>query len=120
MSTPIRAAVLFSAIVAWVPAKAQLLGLGIETNIELTKHDLDIIRHTVDTEVHGKPVGTKADWSDPASGNYGNIELMNKFVQNGQACETVRYSLATRRLPVRPEHYVLNSCLQPDGQWRII
>lgn len=45
MSTPIRAAILFAALVACLPAQAQYL-LGLETNIELTKQDLTIIRHT--------------------------------------------------------------------------
>jgi surface antigen len=119
MSTPIRTAItLFTALV-WLPAQAQYLGLGIETNIELTKPDIEIIHRTVDTEVHGKPVGTTAKWSNPDSGNYGKVELLKKFVQNGQPCETVEYTLGTKRRPVRPEHYVLNSCLQPDGQWRM-
>jgi|SRR5271165_1032757 len=120
MSMPIRAAILFAAVFACLPAQAQYLGLGLETNIELTRHDLDLIRQTVDTQVHGKPVGAKAHWSNSDSGNYGKIELIKKFTQGGQACETITYTVATKRLPVRPEHYMLNSCLQPDGHWRII
>jgi hypothetical protein len=43
------------------PAQAQYyLGLGLETNIELTNQDLAIIRQTVDGQMHGKPVGTTA------------------------------------------------------------
>lgn len=120
MSTLIKAAIVFAALVLWSPAQAQYLGLGIETNIELTKQDIAIIHRTVDEQVHGKPVGTTAKWSNPDSGNFGKITLVKKFAQNGQQCETVEYTLGTKRLPVRPEHYVLNSCLQPDGQWRII
>ncbi|MGA8757609.1 MAG: RT0821/Lpp0805 family surface protein [Stellaceae bacterium] len=120
MSTPIKAAILFAAIVAWFPAQAQLLGLGIETNIELTRQDLDIIRHTVSEQIHGKPVGTTAKWSNPASGNAGKITLVKKFVRNGQRCETLDYAITTKRRPVTPEHYRLSSCLQPDGQWKLI
>jgi surface antigen len=120
MSTPTRIIALLAALVAWLPAEAQYLGLGIETNIELTKQDIAMIHRTVDEQVHGKPVGTTAKWSNPESGNSGKITLAKKFTRNGQQCETVAYTLATKRLPVRPEHYVLNSCLQPDGQWRII
>jgi surface antigen len=123
MSMPIKAIVFFVALVAWLPAlpaQAQYLGLGLETNIELTKQDLDIIHHTVDTQVHGKAVGTTAKWSNPESGNSGKIMLTKKFTRNGQQCETLDYRLITRRRPVGPEHYVLSSCLQPDGQWRLI
>ena len=118
MSTPIRIIVLCAALVAWLPAQAQLLGLGLETNIELNKQDLAIIRHTVNEQVHGKPVGTTAEWSNPESGNAGKITLVRKFTRNGQQCETLDYRLITKG--AGPEHYRLSSCLQPDGQWRLI
>lgn len=120
MSTPIRAIVLVAALFPFLPAQAQYLGLGLETNIELTRQDLAIIRHTVNADVHGKPVGTTAKWSNPESGNSGKISLVNKFTRNGQQCETLDYRLTTKRRPVGPEHYRLSSCLQPDGQWRLI
>jgi hypothetical protein len=51
------------------PAQAQLmLGPAWESNITLTQSDLDLIHRTVDTEVHGKPVGTTASWSNPDTG----------------------------------------------------
>jgi len=120
MSMPIKTIVFFLVLVACVPAQAQFLGLGLETNIELTKQDLDMIHHTVDAQVHGKAIGTTAKWSNPESGNSGKIMLTKKFTRKGQQCETLDYRLITRRRPVGPEHYVLSSCLQPDGQWRLI
>ncbi len=120
MSIPKKTLVLLAAVLIWVPGQAQYLGRGIETNIELTRQDLDMIRQTVDGQVHGKPVGTTAKWSNPASGNSGKISLVKKFTRNNQQCETLDYRLATKRRPARPEHYVLSSCLQPDGQWRLI
>jgi|GEM_PF-1044111 surface antigen len=100
--------------------RAQYLGPGIRTNIALTQQDLAIIRETVDTKIHGKAIGTSAHWSNPASGNYGKLSLVGKFTRNGQQCESVEYSVGTHRRPVRPEHYRLNSCLQPNGEWRLI
>jgi surface antigen len=120
MSNPIKIIVLIAAVLVWLPAQAQLLGLGIETNITLTRQDLDIIRQTVAGQVHGKPVGTTAKWSNPASGNSGKIRLVRKFTRNNQQCETLDYRLATTRRPAGPEHYRLSSCLQPDGQWQLI
>jgi hypothetical protein len=67
MSNAIKVAVLIVAVLVWLPAQAQLLGLGVETNIALTKQDLAIIRQTVNRQVHGQPVGTTAKWSNPAS-----------------------------------------------------
>ncbi|MBV8119362.1 MAG: hypothetical protein JO081_05415 [Alphaproteobacteria bacterium] len=120
MSSPIRVIVLCAVLVAWLPAQAQFLGLGLETNIELTKQDLAIIRQTVSEQVHGKPVGTTAKWTNPESRNSGKIALVRKFTRNGQHCETLDYQLTTRRRATGPEHYRLSSCLQPDGQWRLI
>jgi surface antigen len=99
---------------------AQYLGLGLKTSVELTKQDLDIISHTVNAQVRGKPVGTTAKWSNPASQNSGKIALVRKFTRNGQQCETLDYRLITKQTPVGPQHYRLSSCLQLDGQWRLI
>jgi surface antigen len=120
MSMPIRTAAFVAVALAWLPVQAQLLGLGIETNIELSRQDLAIIRQTVYNEVHGRPVGTTAKWSNPQSRNSGKISLVRKFTRNGQQCETLDYRLTTQRRPARPEHYRLSSCLQPDGQWKLI
>ncbi|MGH7048207.1 MAG: hypothetical protein ACREE2_17670 [Stellaceae bacterium] len=119
MPQPVKAILLIVALFAATPAAAQLLGLGFESNIELTKHDLALIRQTVGQEVHGHPVGTTASWSNINSGNYGNIRLLKEYTSNGLRCETVEYTVATKRMAVHPEHYTLNSCLQPDGTWKI-
>jgi surface antigen len=119
MFRPIKVIVLVGVLFAWLPARAQFLRPGFESNIELTKHDLEIIHQPVDQQVHGKPVGTTATWSNPDSGNYGSIKLLKKHHANGRQCEAVRYTLATKQMPVPPQHYVLDSCLQPDGTWKI-
>ena len=119
MSTSIRVIALFAAILAASSAEAQYL-LGLETNIELSKQDLAIIHHTVTADIHGRPLGTTAKWSNPESGNSGKIALIKKFTRSGQQCETLDYRLTTRRKAAGPEHYRLSSCLQPDGQWRLI
>jgi hypothetical protein len=80
MFNPIKIIVLIAAVFVWLPSQAQFLGLGMETNIALTKQDLDIIRETVVGQVHGKPVGTTAKWSNPASGNSGKIRLVKSFL----------------------------------------
>ena len=120
MSNSIKIIVVIAAVLAGLPAQAQFLGLGVETNIALTRQDLDIIRQTVSGQVRGRPVGTTAKWSNPASGNSGKIRLVKKFTRDNHQCETLDYRLVTKRRPIGPEHYVLSSCLQPDGQWRLI
>ena len=73
MSPSLRVIVVCTALVSWLPAQAQFLGPGIEFNVTLTKQDLHIIHHTVNEQVHGKPVGTTAKWSNPKSQNSGKI-----------------------------------------------
>jgi surface antigen len=74
----------------------------------------------VHEKVHGKPVGTTAKWDNPESQNSGRITLLKKFTRNGQQCETLDYRLRTIRKAAGPEHYALSSCLQSDGQRRLI
>jgi hypothetical protein len=101
------------------PAPAQLLfGPAWESSITLTQGDLDLIHRTVDTEVHGKPVGTTASWSNPETGNAGTIKLLRKFRKGNLHCEQVAYTLTTTKKAVEPEHYVFTSCLTPAG-WKI-
>lgn len=125
MSVPIRAGVLsavvlLAAFVVLMPARAQFLGPGVRTNITLSKQDLEILRRTANSQVHARSVGTTAEWTNPNSGNSGKVRLDRKFMRNSQQCETLEYTLMTTRRPVRPEHYRLSSCLQPDGQWKLI
>lgn len=119
MSMPIKTIILFAAVLVWMPAKAQFLGLGFKSYIELTKQDLAIIRQTVDRNIHGKSVGTTASWHNPESKNYGEIKLLRRYVRQSHTCETLEYTIGTKNLPVSPEHYTLSGCRQPDGTWKI-
>ena len=120
MPIPIKLSVLIIAALAIPAAQAQLLGPSFESNITLTREDLDMMRQTVIQQVHGKPVGTTASWSNPSSKNSGTIKLLKKFTARNMRCETIGYTLVTTASNVSPEHYEFNSCLQPDGSWKIM
>ena len=120
MSMPIKPLVLVAAALASSAARAQLLGPSFESNITLTREDLDMMRQTVTQQIHGKPVGTTASWTNPSSRNSGTIKLLKKFTARNTRCEEIGYTLATTASNVSPEHYVLDSCLQPDGSWKIL
>jgi len=101
------------------PTQAQLMfGPTWESNITLTQGDLDLIHRAVDTEVHGKPVGTTASWGNPETGNAGTIKLLRKFRKGNLHCEQVAYTFTATKKAVEPEHYIFNSCLTPEG-WKI-
>jgi len=99
-------------------AEAQLLPTW-ETHITLTQQDLDMIRGAVTNQVHGKPVGTTASWSNPTSGNLGSVKLVKKLDRKGQQCEDIGYTVRSSGPPGYTEHYHFISCLQPDGTWKI-
>ena len=120
MSMPIKPLVLVVAALASPAALAQWVGPGLESNINLTQQDLDMIRHTVNQQIHGKSVGTTASWSNADSKNSGTIKLLKKFAARNMRCEEIGYTLVTTASAVSPEHYVLDSCLQPDGSWKIL
>jgi surface antigen len=121
MPGPIKLLLLVIAGLASAPAQAQFLGLGFESSITLTQEDLDKMRQTVNQQIHGKPIGTTASWANPNSKNSGTIKLLKKFNARNMRCEEIGYTLTTNATPIAsPEHYVLDSCLQPDGSWKIL
>jgi surface antigen len=121
MSIPIKPLLLIIAGLASPAAQAQFLGSGFESNVTLTKEDLDMMRQTVNQQIHGKPVKTTATWSNPNSKNSGTIKLLKKFTAGNMRCEELGYTLMTTAVAgASPEHYVLDSCLQPDGSWKIL
>jgi surface antigen len=120
MSIPIKSLVLIIAGAASPVAQAQFMGLGFESNITLTQQDLDMIRQTVNQQIHGKPLGATASWRNPSSQNSGTIKLLKKFTARNMRCEEIGYTLMTTAMDVSPEHYILDSCLQPDGSWKIL
>src|SRR5262249_25004002 len=120
MLGPIKPLLLVIAGLTSAAAQAQFLGLGFESNITLTQDDLDKMRQTVNQQIHAKPVGTTASWANPNSKNSGTIKLLKKFTARNMRCETIGYTLITTATKVEPEHYEFNSCLQPDGSWKIL
>ena len=97
--------------------QAQLLPTW-ESHITLTQQDMEMIHNAVINQIHGKPVGTAASWTNPASQNSGSIRLVKKLVRKGQQCEDIGYTVRSGA-PVYTEHYRLTSCLQPDGTWKL-
>jgi surface antigen len=120
MPGPIKPLLLIIASLTSPAAQAQLLGPAFESNITLTREDLDIMRQTVNQQIHGKPIGTTASWSNPSGKNSGTIRLLEKFTARNMRCEKLGYTLTTTATKVETEHYEFNSCLQPDGTWKIL
>ena len=83
---------LFAGLMLAEAAQAQLLPIW-ETHITLTQQDMDMIHNAVTNQIHGKPAGTAASWSNPASQNLGSIRLVKKLLRKGQQCEDIDYTV---------------------------
>jgi surface antigen len=119
MSPIVKFALPLALFLAVEPVQAQLLGSLWETNVTLTRADLDMIRATLAHQIHGKPAGTSASWSDPASGNSGTVTLLQVVERNGQRCEQIEYRNHPRDQWRPSDRFVLTSCRQPDGVWKL-
>ena len=65
--------VLIPTIAGWMvagAAQAQLFPTW-ESHITLTQQDMEIIHNAVTNQIHGKPVGTAASWTNSASQKFG-------------------------------------------------
>ena len=76
--------------------QAQLLPTW-ESHIALTQQDMEMMHNAVTNQIHGKPVGTAASWTNPASQNSGSIRLVKKLARKGQQCEDLDIRRSGRR-----------------------
>lgn len=102
------------------PASAQfVMGWGWETYVDLTGADLEMIKTALETRVHNHQSGTVAAWSNPQSGNSGTLKLLNTGQRDGRRCEQIEYRNKSPRPNAPYDHFVLTSCIQADGTWRL-
>jgi 17 kDa outer membrane surface antigen len=122
MSPVLKFAISFAMSLALQPAHAQMLGpLGTlwETNVTLTQSDLNLIRTVLSQQIHNKQPGTSIRWRNPESGNSGSLTLLNAFARQGRRCEQIEYRMSPPE-PAKPsDRFVLTSCMQPDGSWKL-
>ena len=100
------------------PAQAQFLGLSWETNVVLTQADIDTIKGTLASKIHGQPQGATAAWTNAASGNSGSITLLSIGARDGRRCEQIEYRMSAANRAAT-DRYVLTSCKQADGTWKL-
>ena len=117
MRSVLKAAMAVALTLAVSPVHAQMLGLSWETNVVLTQADIDTIKGTLASKIHGQPQGATAAWTNSASGNSGSITLLSIGARDGRRCEQIEYRMSA---PSRAtDRYVLTSCKQLDGSWKL-
>jgi hypothetical protein len=100
-------------------AQAQGLTQPWDEMTPLTEQDRGIIRDTVQGKIHGKPVGTVANWTNPAGGHTGTIKLLSKSVRQQMPCEQIQYLITEPGSARLHGRYVFRSCRLPDGTWKL-
>lgn len=122
-SRPVLAGAVAVALLLGLPigASAQY-GRTFHTMVKLSDSDLAIIRKIVREDFSAKPIGTTMPWSNPESQNSGTVTLLDRFPSKGRDCRRVRY--VVKPGPTQPTtaiggNYVLTTCREADGSWKL-
>jgi surface antigen len=99
------------------PASAQM-GPAWDTYVTLTQGDMNQIRTILSEQIHNKRPGTSVPWKNAESGNWGQVTLLKAFVRRGQKCEQIEYRMSPPQ-GTPSDRFVLTSCMQPDGKWKL-
>jgi surface antigen len=102
-----------------VSARAQMLGPSWETYVTLSQADLDMIKGALGQQIHNQQPGTSASWRNPTSGNSGSVTLLKTFARQGRRCDQIEYRLNPPENAKPSDRFVLTSCMQPDGTWKL-
>jgi surface antigen len=86
----------------------------------MTTQDRAIILSTSDSQIHGRPPGTVAKWSNPDGGHSGTITLLSKSTRKGMPCERIEYRIPEPGATRQHGRYVFTSCKVPDGSWKFL
>jgi hypothetical protein len=71
-----------------------------------------------DAQIHGRPPGTVAKWSNPDGGHSGTITLLSKSTRKGMPCERIEYKILEPGATRQHGRYVFTSCKISDGSWK--
>jgi hypothetical protein len=106
-------------LLACLPAEAQLMGPMWETYVTLTQSDLTMIKGALADQIHNRKPGVSASWRNPETGNSGAVTLLKVFARHGHRCEQIEYRLSPPESTKPSDRFVLISCVQPDGSWKL-
>jgi hypothetical protein len=59
-------------------------------------------------------------WQNPDSNHAGAVRLIRSFDAHGMPCRTLNYTIRYEELGDSPDHYVVNWCRLPEGEWKIV
>jgi hypothetical protein len=68
----------------------------------------------------GRSIGTIERWRNPDTKDAGEVQLISSFSAGGMPCHSIRYTIRYEGNQNRLDHYVINWCRVPGGDWTII
>lgn len=104
-------------LVEWTPGVAFAARLGRSEPLGLTNQDLAMMHGVEQTEMDGKPEGTKIGWRNAQSGNSGTVTLIRRDSLDGRECRQVRHLISASKTNQQRD-YTMKTCLQADGSWK--
>lgn len=86
----------------------------------LAKDDIDRMSAAAARLYEGHSIGTVERWRNPDSKDAGEVKLVRSFESHGMPCRTLDYTIRFATARNSPDHYVLNWCKIPSGEWKIV
>ncbi|MEQ8653513.1 MAG: RT0821/Lpp0805 family surface protein [Kiloniellales bacterium] len=65
------------------------------------------------------PAGTKAEWSNPTSGNSGTVTLVEAFEHQGLPCRKLHYTFKIKDVAT-DFSFIQDRCQVKSGQWKTL
>ena len=92
--------------------------LGSEVGKSLDKADRFAMKQTAQTALEKNKIGQKSEWSNPDSGNNGNVTPTRTYqTASGSSCREYQQTVT---IGGKTEQAFGRACRQPDGSWKII
>jgi hypothetical protein len=86
----------------------------------LSADDLDRMHAAAERLNEGRSIGTVERWRSPDSSDAGEVKLIRSFTTHGMPCRTLDYFIRFETQRDRLDHYVINWCKIPTGEWKIV
>jgi surface antigen len=87
--------------------------------LALTDTDIEMLTAAANHVYEAGEVGVAESWSNPASGNSGTAEILERFERDGLPCRRVEHVIKVAKDAV-PKRVVLATCRVADGRWLLV
>ena len=98
-------------------ASSQLLGL---TWPGLTREDVEGMDSASQKVLQEASDHAVVQWENPDSNRAGVVRLVRSYEAHCMSCRVLDYTIRFEETGNQPDHYAVNWCRLPDGEWKIV